>query len=143
MLPAPPARRGNRQLLLCGWTREGLIPDADQLSCTYHSHRRKFTAPPVFLDRMLEYASGRVWDDTNGLVAATARKAARSVTLLGGVRTLEARRCYSIRYRMPKKPVAEALIPATAIEHRIHTIRDHRVMLDADLAALYQVETFN
>lgn len=44
---------------------------------------------------------------------------------------------------MPKKPAAaQAVIPA-AIERRIHTIRDHRVMLDADLAALYQVETFN
>ena len=29
------------------------------------------------------------------------------------------------------------------IERRIYTIRDHRVMLDADLAELYQVETFN
>lgn len=45
---------------------------------------------------------------------------------------------------MPKKPAAlQAIIPATAIERRIHTIRDHRVMLDADLAALYQVETSN
>ncbi len=33
------------------------------------------------------------------------------------------------------------LIPAERIEHAILTIRGQRVMLDADLAALYQVET--
>lgn len=45
---------------------------------------------------------------------------------------------------MPKKPAAtDSFLPAVAIERRIHTIRDHRVILDADLAALYQVETSN
>ncbi len=27
-------------------------------------------------------------------------------------------------------------------EHRVHVIRGHKVMLDSDLAALYQVQTF-
>jgi len=35
----------------------------------------------------------------------------------------------------------KALIPAKRIEHSILIIRDHKVMLDADLAELYGVET--
>lgn len=35
------------------------------------------------------------------------------------------------------------LIPAERIESAIYVIRDHKVMLDTDLARLYEVETFN
>lgn len=45
----------------------------------------------------------------------------------------------------PSKPSpAEALpLPVELIERRIYVIRGHKVMLDSDLAELYQVETFN
>jgi hypothetical protein len=36
-----------------------------------------------------------------------------------------------------------ALVPVERIERRIFVIRNQRVMLDNDLAALYGVETFN
>lgn len=36
-----------------------------------------------------------------------------------------------------------SLVPAERIESAIHVIRDHKVMLDTDLARLYEVETFN
>lgn len=44
---------------------------------------------------------------------------------------------------MAKKPTCptEALIPVELIERRIYVIRGHKVMLDRDLADLYQVET--
>lgn len=43
-----------------------------------------------------------------------------------------------------KKPSTHVLaVPAEIIERRIYLIRDQKVMLDSDLAALYQVETFN
>src|SRR5277367_5508165 len=35
------------------------------------------------------------------------------------------------------------LAPRESIEHRIYFIREHRVMLDSDLAKLYGVTTFN
>ena len=38
---------------------------------------------------------------------------------------------------------ASAAAPALGIERRIYLIRSHKVMLDSDLAALYQVETSN
>ncbi len=38
---------------------------------------------------------------------------------------------------------SKSLIPVERIEKSILLIRDHRVMLDADLAELYDVETFN
>jgi hypothetical protein len=34
-------------------------------------------------------------------------------------------------------------VPVETIARRIHLIRDQKVMLDTDLAELYQVETFN
>ena len=37
----------------------------------------------------------------------------------------------------------KALIPVEMIEKKILLIRGEKVMLDADLAELYQVETFN
>lgn len=41
-----------------------------------------------------------------------------------------------------KKPgTARALVPAASIERRIYLIRDQKVMLDSDLAQLYQVPT--
>jgi ORF6N domain len=40
---------------------------------------------------------------------------------------------------MLKKP--EPHLPSASVESRIHTIRGQRVMLDADLASLYGVET--
>lgn len=40
----------------------------------------------------------------------------------------------------PTKPT-ESLIPVELIERRIYLIRGHKVMLDRDLADLYQVET--
>ena len=39
--------------------------------------------------------------------------------------------------------VAEGVIPAERIEKAIMLIRGHKVMLDHDLAELYEVETFN
>lgn len=46
---------------------------------------------------------------------------------------------------MPKKPskTDQQIIPAETIERRIFLIRKQKVMLDADLAELYGVETFN
>jgi ORF6N domain len=49
---------------------------------------------------------------------------------------------------MPKKvePLSAAEnrpVPVESIERHIHFVRGHKVMLDTDLAALYQVETFN
>jgi hypothetical protein len=38
-------------------------------------------------------------------------------------------------------PTNEALIPVELIERRIYLIRGHKVMLDSDLAELYQVTT--
>jgi len=38
---------------------------------------------------------------------------------------------------------AKSLVPAVIIERRIYMIRGQKVMLDADLAGLYQVETSN
>jgi hypothetical protein len=40
---------------------------------------------------------------------------------------------------MPR--ASDSGVPAHRLEHRIHTIRGQKVMLDADLAALYRVET--
>jgi hypothetical protein len=37
--------------------------------------------------------------------------------------------------------VGEVSIPAERIEKAILLIRDHKVMLDSDLATLYEVET--
>jgi hypothetical protein len=43
---------------------------------------------------------------------------------------------------MPKKPAPPvALIPVERIEQRIYLIRGHKVMLDNELAALYQAST--
>lgn len=43
---------------------------------------------------------------------------------------------------MPQKLNSEPqLIPVEVIERRIYLIRGHKVMLDSDLAELYQVET--
>jgi hypothetical protein len=45
---------------------------------------------------------------------------------------------------MVKKPAAgQQIVPLEVIERRIYLIREHKVMLDSDLAELYQVETFN
>src|SRR6266849_3891082 len=41
---------------------------------------------------------------------------------------------------MSKNP-SQALIPAGVIEHRIYLLRNHKVMLDRDLAHLYGVDT--
>ena len=41
---------------------------------------------------------------------------------------------------MSKNP-SQALIPAEVIEHRIYFLRNHKVMLDRDLAELYGVQT--
>jgi len=38
-------------------------------------------------------------------------------------------------------PANRPLIPLERIERAIHVIREQKVMLDADLAALYEVET--
>jgi hypothetical protein len=35
------------------------------------------------------------------------------------------------------------LLPSEQVQRRIYFIREHRVMLDSDLAELYQVTTFN
>ena len=40
-------------------------------------------------------------------------------------------------------PAAELSVPVELIERRIYLVRGHKVMLDADLAELYQIETFN
>ena len=37
----------------------------------------------------------------------------------------------------------KTLIPVGIIERKIYLIRSHKVMLDSDLAQLYEVETFN
>ena len=42
---------------------------------------------------------------------------------------------------MPSAIPTEALVPAELIERRIYFIRDCKVMVDSDLAALYQVAT--
>src|SRR5271154_5470430 len=46
---------------------------------------------------------------------------------------------------MPKKPLPPPVdklpVPVELIERRIYLIRSHKVMLDSDLAELYQVET--
>src|ERR1700680_3413413 len=39
-----------------------------------------------------------------------------------------------------KKPASPQLVPAEVIERRILLIRGHKVMLDRELAALYQVK---
>ncbi|HTT65038.1 MAG TPA: ORF6N domain-containing protein [Bryobacteraceae bacterium] len=48
---------------------------------------------------------------------------------------------------MPKAPIGSATgnlpVPAEVIERRIYLIRGHKVMLDSDLAELYQVLTKN
>jgi hypothetical protein len=45
---------------------------------------------------------------------------------------------------MAKKPAPEQhIVPLEVIERRIYLICGHKVMLDSDLAELYQVETFN
>jgi hypothetical protein len=48
---------------------------------------------------------------------------------------------------MPSKKTPSAAdqlpVPVEVIERRIYLIRGHKVMLDSDLADLYQVETFN
>jgi hypothetical protein len=44
-------------------------------------------------------------------------------------------------YRMKKKSPETSLIPKERIEHAILLIRGHKVMLDSDLAALYDVTT--
>lgn len=42
---------------------------------------------------------------------------------------------------MTKKIENKSLIPLARIEQKIHSIRAHNVMLDGDLAELYEVET--
>jgi len=42
---------------------------------------------------------------------------------------------------MPKKPASQALVPGEIIERHILLIRGQKVMLDRDLAELYQVTT--
>jgi hypothetical protein len=37
----------------------------------------------------------------------------------------------------------DSLVPVELIEKKIYLIRGHKVMLDSDLAMLYEVETFN
>lgn len=45
---------------------------------------------------------------------------------------------------MAKKPAPEQqIVPLEVIERRIYLIRERKVMLDSDLAELYEVETFN
>ncbi len=44
--------------------------------------------------------------------------------------------------KQPKPPIGEDLaLPFQVIERRIYLVRGHKVMLDADLAELYQVPT--
>ena len=45
--------------------------------------------------------------------------------------------------RRPATPADQLPVPVELIERRIYLIGGHKVMLDADLAELYQVETFN
>ena len=45
--------------------------------------------------------------------------------------------------RKPSTPADQLPVPVELIERRIYLIGGHKVMLDADLAELYQVETFN
>ena len=45
--------------------------------------------------------------------------------------------------KKPKSVVRRASVPAEVVERRIHLVRGRKVMLDSDLAALYEVETFN
>jgi hypothetical protein len=40
-------------------------------------------------------------------------------------------------------PKRKTNIASLSLEHRIYVVRGQRVMMDTDLAALYQVETFN
>jgi hypothetical protein len=42
-----------------------------------------------------------------------------------------------------KRAPQQQIIPREVIERRIYLIREHKVMLDSDLAELYGVETFN
>lgn len=42
----------------------------------------------------------------------------------------------------PPQPAQQAIVPVEVIERRIYLIRGEKVMLDSDLAALYQVPTF-
>jgi hypothetical protein len=45
---------------------------------------------------------------------------------------------------MAKKQAPEQqIVPLEVIERRIYLIRERKVMLDSDLAKLYEVETFN
>ena len=46
------------------------------------------------------------------------------------------------RKRIPS-PASQLPVPVEMIERHISLIRGHKVMLDRDLAELYQVETFN
>jgi phage regulator Rha-like protein len=39
-----------------------------------------------------------------------------------------------------KKPITDLVIPAVAIEDKIYIIREEKVMIDEDLATLYQIE---
>jgi hypothetical protein len=43
--------------------------------------------------------------------------------------------------RQPKSAAERLPVPVELIERRIYLIRGHKVMLDSDLAELYQVET--
>ena len=43
----------------------------------------------------------------------------------------------------PTRPAADLPVPTELIERRIYVIRGQKVMIDADLAELYQVETSN
>jgi phage regulator Rha-like protein len=45
--------------------------------------------------------------------------------------------------KKPKSVVRRVSVPAEVVERRIHLVRGRKVMLDSDLAALYEVETFN
>lgn len=40
-----------------------------------------------------------------------------------------------------KQPEEKSLVPVEVIERRIYLIREQKVMLDSDLAELYEVET--
>jgi hypothetical protein len=42
-----------------------------------------------------------------------------------------------------KQAPAQQIVAREAIERRIYLIREHKIMLDSDLAELYRVETFN
>lgn len=45
------------------------------------------------------------------------------------------------KHTKPKKEAATFPAPIEVIERRIYLIRGHKIMLDSDLAALYQVPT--